>query len=205
MSFSTHTEKGIKKLEDAHQELMAFFNAMDEVFFTVDMVNLKVSQISDGCEKLYGHKAVEFLANNRLWFELIHPDDKHIVADEDEMLQRGKSVNKQYRIIRKDNAVRWVENKVVPGFDESGKLVRLDGITRDITERRETEEKHRQNEAGYRQIVETAQEGIWTIDENEKTNFVNKKMSDILGYTPEEMMGKELYDFMCIFCTKVSH
>ncbi|HEY5326595.1 MAG TPA: PAS domain-containing sensor histidine kinase, partial [Mucilaginibacter sp.] len=42
----------------------------------------------------------------------------------------------------------------------------------------------------------TAQEGIWTIDGNDKTNFVNKKICDILGYTPAEMMGKALYDFM---------
>ena len=48
----------------------------------------------------------------------------------------------------------------------------------------------------YRRIVETAQEGIWTIDENEKTNFVNKKIAEILGYTQQEMLGKGLYDFM---------
>jgi len=196
MSFHTNTDSGIQKLEVAHQELMTFFNAMDEVFFSVDVINLKVIQISDGCEKLYGYKTADFLANNRLWFELIHPEDKHIVDDEDEILLRGEQVNKQYRIIRRDNAVRWVENKIIPGFDESGKWVRIDGMTWDITLRKEAEEKQRQDEVRYRQIVETAQEGIWTIDEHNKTNFVNKKMADILGYTPQEMIGKEPYYFM---------
>jgi PAS domain S-box-containing protein len=196
MPLPTQTENSLQKLEDAHQELMVFFNAMDEVFFSVDTVNLKVIQISNGCEKLYGYKPADFLANNRLWFELIHPEDKHIVDDEDEILKRGEHVNKQYRIIRKDNVIRWVENKIIPGFDESGNWVRIDGITWDITSRKEAEERNRQNEDRYRQIVETAQEGIWTIDENEKTNFVNKKICDILGYTSAEMMGKELYDFM---------
>ncbi len=196
MSSTTNIDNSIQKLEGAHQELMRFFNAMDEVFFSVDTVNLKVIQISNGCEKLYGYKAVDFLANNRLWFELIHPEDKHIVNDEDEILSRGEQVNKQYRVIRKDNAIRWVENKVIPGFDEYGKLVRIDGMTRDITLRKEAEEKQQQNESRYRQMVETAQEGIWTIDEDNKTNFVNKKMADILGYTPEEMIGKEPYYFM---------
>jgi len=180
----------------AHQDLALFFNAIDEVFFSVDMADLRVIQISNGCERLYGHKPAEFLENNRLWFELIHPDDKHVVAGEEEILQRGEKVTKQYRIIRKDKSVRWVENKVIPCLDETGRLIRVDGVTRDITESKEAEEKHRQSEAWYRQIVESAQEGIWTIDENEKTNFVNKKMADILGYSPREMMGKELYDFM---------
>ncbi len=196
MSFYNHNETNVQNLEVAHQELMTFFNAMEEVFFSVDSVSLKVIQISSGCEKLYGHKAAEFLANSRLWFELIHPEDKHIVDDEDEILQRGEKISKQYRIVRKDKAVRWVENKIVPTLDETGELIRIDGITWDITERKEAEEKQRQDEARYRQIVETAQEGIWTIDENDKTNFVNKKICEVLGYAPEEMMGKELYDFM---------
>jgi len=196
MSFDHPAENSMQQLETAHQELMAFFNAMDEVFFSVDAVNLRVIQISNGCEKLYGHKVSEFMANSKLWFELIHPDDKHIVEGEDEILQRGENITKQYRIIRKDKTVRWVENKVVPGLDDLGRLVRIDGITRDITARKEAEEKHRQSETWYRQIVETAQEGIWTIDEYDKTNFVNKKICEILGYTPAEMMGKELYDFM---------
>ena len=189
-------ENRIQNLEDAHHELMTFFNAMDEVFFSVDSVARKVIQISNGCEKLYGHKPSEFLANNRLWFELIHPEDKHIVADEDEILERGGFVNKRYRIIRKDKVVRWVENKIIPTLDETGLLLRIDGMTWDITARKMAEEKQMRDEARYRQIVEIAQEGVWTIDQNGKTNFANKKMADMLGYTPEEMMGKEPHFFM---------
>jgi PAS domain S-box-containing protein len=196
MSVQVETLNDVKKLAASHQELMLFFNAMDEVFFSVDAINSRVIQISNGCEKLYGHKASEFLENNRLWFELIHPEDKHLLAGEDELLQRGEKVSRQYRIIHKDGSVRWVENKVIPCLDETGRLIRLDGITWDITQRKEAEEKQRQSEVWYRQIVESAQEGIWTIDESEKTNFVNKKMAYILGYTSREMMGKELYDFM---------
>ena len=196
MLYHKNTGNSIQNLEMAHQELVAFFNGMDEVFFSVDSVNFRVIQISNGCERLYGYKPAEFLANNRLWFELMHPEDRHIVADDDDILEHGGKVNKQYRIIRKDKTVRWVENKIIPTLDENGKLIRIDGIIWDITARKGAEEKQKQDEARYRQIVETAQEGIWTIDANEKTNFVNKKICEMLGYTPEEMMGKELYDFM---------
>src|ERR1700743_660759 len=100
MSPNINTEN-IQTPERSYRELMTFFNAMDEVFFSVDIVNAKVIQISDGCEKLYGHKPAEFLANNKLWFQLMLPEDKHIVDDEDEILLRGETVNKQYRIVRK--------------------------------------------------------------------------------------------------------
>ncbi len=72
----------------------------------------------------------------------------------------------------------------------------IDGVLIDMTERKKAETVFYESENRYRQIVESAQEGIWTIDEHEKTNFVNKKICEILEYNPEEMMGKELYDFM---------
>lgn len=53
-----------------------------------------------------------------------------------------------------------------------------------------------QSEERYRLIVETANEGIWTIDANACTDFVNPKMARMLGYTPEEMLGRSMMDFM---------
>ncbi|MFI5160326.1 MAG: PAS domain S-box protein [Sphingobacteriales bacterium] len=182
--------------EETQHELMDLFNALGEVFYTVDMVNLRVMHISKACEKLFGFKQSDFLNDPKFWLGVIHPEDRHIIEGEDKVLRRGGKVNNQYRIICKDKSIKWVENKIIPCLDDNGILIRLDGITRDITERIETEEKHRQSEARYRQIVETAQEGIWTIDEHEKTNFVNQKMADIMGYTSEEMLGKTPYDFM---------
>jgi diguanylate cyclase (GGDEF)-like protein/PAS domain S-box-containing protein len=66
----------------------------------------------------------------------------------------------------------------------------------DITDRRRTEEALQKSETRYRNIVELAQEGIWQIDADNCTNFVNKKMADILGFTADEMLGKSLFSFM---------
>ena len=48
----------------------------------------------------------------------------------------------------------------------------------------------------YWAIVETASEGIWTIDENDVTTFVNHSLAKMLGYEPEEMVGKSVLDFI---------
>ncbi|MBC7691689.1 MAG: PAS domain S-box protein [Methylotenera sp.] len=48
----------------------------------------------------------------------------------------------------------------------------------------------KKSEAQYRRLVETAEEGIWTIDENQITTFVNPKMAQMLGYAQEEILGK---------------
>jgi sigma-B regulation protein RsbU (phosphoserine phosphatase) len=53
-----------------------------------------------------------------------------------------------------------------------------------------------QSEKSYRSMVETAYEGIWKVDSNFITSFVNGRMAKLLGYTVEEMLGKPLFDFL---------
>ncbi len=75
----------------------------------------------------------------------------------------------------------------------------IDGIfffANDVTEQVISRRKIEQSERRYRQIVETAQEGIWLIDEGNKTTFVNSKMCEILQYSAAEIFGKELFEFM---------
>ncbi|TAD80659.1 MAG: PAS domain S-box protein [Oscillatoriales cyanobacterium] len=69
-------------------------------------------------------------------------------------------------------------------------------MTQNITDSQLAEEALRQSEEKYRCIVETADEGIWMIDAESKTTFVNQKMADMLGCTTDEMMQQPLFNFM---------
>jgi PAS domain S-box-containing protein len=69
-------------------------------------------------------------------------------------------------------------------------------MTQNISDRKLAEAALRESEEQYRRIVETAAEGIWSIDASSNTTFVNKKMSDMLGYKTEEIIGKSLFAFM---------
>jgi PAS domain S-box-containing protein len=62
-------------------------------------------------------------------------------------------------------------------------------------EKRLQEALHR-SEAKYRRIVETTQEGIWAIDARGRTEFVNARLSTMLGYTLEEMLGHKPVEFV---------
>jgi PAS domain S-box-containing protein len=54
----------------------------------------------------------------------------------------------------------------------------------------------RATEQRYRQIVETTSEGVWTIDADHRTTFVNARMAEMLGYERDEMLGRPLGDFV---------
>jgi PAS domain S-box-containing protein len=52
------------------------------------------------------------------------------------------------------------------------------------------------SERNYRGIVETAYEGIWKVNNEFETSFVNRRMAELLGYTVGEMLGRSLFDFL---------
>jgi PAS domain S-box-containing protein len=58
------------------------------------------------------------------------------------------------------------------------------------------EERLRRAQEQYRMIVETTNEGVWVIDGGYKTTFVNKRTAEMLGYTPQEMEGRGLFEFL---------
>ncbi len=65
-----------------------------------------------------------------------------------------------------------------------------DKLKQALEKRKIAEVALRASEEKYRRMVETANEAIWTLDEDNKLNFVNKKAVNLLGYTPEEMLGQ---------------
>lgn len=66
----------------------------------------------------------------------------------------------------------------------------------ETSERKRAEQSLIESKEHYRRIVETAQEGIWMLDEQANTNYVNERMAEILGFTADEMLGRSMYDFM---------
>jgi PAS domain S-box-containing protein len=82
----------------------------------------------------------------------------------------------------------------IPGPDDQAALV--GGMAIDVTDRMQGEERLRQSEEKFRRIVETANEGIWTLDAEARVTFVNRRMAEMLGYQPEQLQGRLQWDFL---------
>ena len=147
---------------------------------------------------IYGITPDEFDGNMATLYEkIIHPDDKEELFKAQELaLKEGKPRQMEFRILRQDGSVRHVWVDATATFNDKGVMVRMIGITQDITERKNAELAYRDSESRYRMIVETAQEGIWTIDAENNTSFVNPRMAEMLGYRVDEMLGRSMFDFM---------
>ena len=94
----------------------------------------------------------------------------------------------EYRIVRPDGVIRWVQDRGFQIRDDAGRLVRLTGIATDITERKQTET------AALRlaSIVEFSDDAIIGKDLNSIVTSWNKGAEKIFGYTAGEMVGTSI-------------
>ena len=69
-------------------------------------------------------------------------------------------------------------------------------VVTDTTELKKAEEKLLESEEKYRNIVETANEGILIIDDGALVTYANKKLTDMLGYSLEEGIGRSIWGFI---------
>lgn len=122
------------ELDQTRQKLTSIFNEMEDVVWSVKFPDNKMLFITPSVEKLYGISPEVWMSNNINWWKrTFHPEDKHKIAEIYSLLEKHGHYVMQYRIMTKDNTVKWVENKGKVVYDKNNVPIRISGITTDIT------------------------------------------------------------------------
>ena len=131
------------------------------------------------------------------YLAVVHPDDlQHVERIITRTVDTGIPSELEYRIRRSDGEVRWIYEKSTAVTDAQGTPVRLLGVTQDITSQRRSLEELRQSERRSRQMLEMSSIGIWRTDPAGLTTFTNARMAAMIGYEPEELLGRHCLDFV---------
>jgi PAS domain S-box-containing protein len=178
----------------AHGELKTLFENIGEVFFSGDIENKCLLQISDACKEVFGYEPVDFFNNHELLYDIILEEDKAIIKSNYQVINLGQSFSEQYRICHKDGTIRWVETKIKPTLNKENQLIRIDGVTADITERKTTEEKLNASELRFRSLIENSNDMISMIDADGNFIYVSPAVVKKFGYTQDECMAMRTRD-----------
>jgi PAS domain S-box-containing protein len=183
----------------SHLQLKTLIDNIDDVFFTSDMINKKVIQMSPACERIYGYSPEEFTNNFNLWFEVILQEDRYIIDDHYPVMNAGERFTIEYRIITKSGETKWVETKITPTLDKNKKLIRIDGITIDITESKRKENSLRTARANLKNILDNTDTGYILFDKQisvvSYNHLAKYLLKHVMGVTIKEgMEGSELLE-----------
>ena len=191
-NFRDITER--KKIKDeltlANRELKRLFNTMDEVCYSAERNPPRLIQMSASCEKTYGYTAEEFFADVELWHKVTLPEDGPVLHGLFTELYNGLVARGEYRIRHKNGSIRWVSVNITPTLNAEGKLVRVDGVNRDITEKKEADEKVRLSEQRFKALIEKGNDAVAIISLDRTILYLSPSVYNILGYNPEELLGR---------------
>ncbi|WP_440944806.1 PAS domain-containing protein [Methanosarcina sp. T3] len=140
-------------------------------------------------EELMDYDQEEFnkLSSLRDWKELLHPEDRRrAVASYNRCLKKGEKYCEEYRLKRKDGTYLYVENRGVFLKDENGRIYRMLGANKDITQIKHSLEKVRESEEKYRSFIQNFKGIAFQGNMDFTAIFMHGSLEEITGYREED-------------------
>jgi PAS domain S-box-containing protein len=179
----------------SEQKFRSFVENANDLIYTLSPSGV-FSYLSPNWEELLGYCADELLGKP---IEVIlHPEDAHSYRAFVKQVFKagGKQGGPEYRVLHKNKSWHWhISNaSLMESADNKGPV--FFGIARDITEAKEAVEKLQKNEERLRVIFETVQAGIILVNPSGVIEFANRRMADMFGCSPVELIGSAYVDFV---------
>src|SRR5918993_6136360 len=184
----------IKKMEELRRSEERFRLLAENAQDLIYRYHLKpipgFEYVSPSATAIIGYTPEEHYADPELRFKIVHPDDMHLI---DEALCSPESLI-TIRWLRKDGGVIWIEQRTKAIYDGAGELVAIEGIARDITERKSVEEALRTTQEFLGGILDNAPLPIYGVSEEGRIRLANRFFADFVGMPQEKVIGTLLED-----------
>ncbi|BCL36968.1 PAS domain S-box protein [Nostoc sp. MS1] len=157
-------------------------------------ISTDVNFWSQELEAIYGLQPGEFGGTFADWSKWVHPDDlAKVEAELHQVVTTGlKEFITDFRIIRADKSVCWLQARARIFYDDCGQPLRMVGVNIDVTERKLAEEALQQSEARLQQLLQSSIIGIIEADV-ERIHFANDAFLEMVGYTHEDLLKGKLH------------
>jgi PAS domain S-box-containing protein len=126
----------------------------------------------------------------------IDPDDPMWSAHRADIAARRPFRNVICTATDVEGAIMYLSVSGKPMYDGEGTFIGYRGASTDITAQRDAEAVARERDRMFHRIVETTTEGVWLIDAEGITRYVNARMASMLGQLPQDVVGRPFWDFV---------
>jgi PAS domain S-box-containing protein len=161
-------------------------NALDIIYRYNVTPQDRLAYINPAVNGILGHPPEEFYADPELFIHLVYPGDRPALLSlmSPNAVQDGSTI---LRWTRRDGTLAWLEHRNVPVVDRAGNVIAIEGIARDISERKQLDETLRRSEAGLAEAQRIAHFGSWTWNLAENKLRCSDEMFRLVGLRPQEV------------------
>jgi len=182
------------ELRSSEQRFRQLAESIREVFWLSDTEKNEILYVSPGYEEIWGRTCASLYASPRDWLEAIHPEDRPRVLQAATTKQVSGEYNEEYRIVRPDGSIRWVNDRAFPIRNEQGQVYRVTGIAEDITERKRAEAALRESEHRLQSVLDNSTAVIYLKDTRGRYLLINRRYETLFHVTRQWIAGKTDYD-----------
>ncbi|HKJ32181.1 MAG TPA: PAS domain S-box protein [Balneolales bacterium] len=145
--------------------------------------------------RYFGKSRKELIGQNFV-FLILEDDRKKVLKNIVSLNQNNPVMTHEYQVVNSNGEICWHRwnNRAI--FDDQNKLLEFQSVGLDITERVRAEKALMESKESYRRLVETMNDGLGIQDEKGTITYVNSKFGQMLGYKPENLIGKPVSDFL---------
>jgi len=194
-------EKGITENKQPDKFLVEkeFENSIIDnapIFFVAMDAQGKTLMMNQSMLKILGYETNEVVGYDYL-SNFVPKDDRALLSSVFRKLttEHEKTINENH-ILSKDGKEILVEWHGRPVFDSKHKLKYYYGLGTNITERKQAEKALRNSEQKFRDLIENSSDWVWEVNRKGVYTYSSPRVKELLGYEPEEVIGKTPFEFM---------
>jgi PAS domain S-box-containing protein len=162
-----------------------------------DAANQQIDFVSEYVVTMLGYSIEDWISTPNFWLKIVHPDDQaHAAEVANATFRSGRAGINQFRWVRRDGQVIWVESFSAPIVNASGQPIGMRGVTLDITDRKRAETALRESEERFRSLFDKAPLGI-CLGRDGKILYGNNALAHMFGYDDiSALQGVPLIDLV---------
>jgi PAS domain S-box-containing protein len=184
----TESVRADEALRASEERFRQIAENIREVFFVHDAATGELLYLSPAFDEIWGFPRSQLNGRPEAWIEAIHPDDRAALAEV--MQSHVPSYETEYRVVRPDGELRWIRSRGFPVHDERGRVYRMAGLARDVTDHKRAEEALRTSEERFRQIAENVREVFYILDiDSFNLIYVSPAYEEIWGRKVGEVLA----------------
>lgn len=187
------------RLQESNERFNLVSKATSDMVWDWDLETGIVYRNKEGWKKIFGTDIPETETGTKEeWDSKVHPEDRYKVQMvRNEIDNSGNSFFEvECRMLRDDGSYIYIHDRGNIIRNEHGKPVRLIGATQDITERKEAELQVAKSELRFRSLIQNGSDLTNILDEKGYYLYTSPAAVRILGYEPEELVGKNSFGFI---------
>ncbi len=188
----TERKQAEEQLRFSEERFRQFAENSADLFWIVDVATQRIEYLNPVFETMWGEPRETVIRDINRWSELVHPDDREHAASAMPRTLGGETVTVEYRIVRPcDGTVRWLRDMGFPIRDENGRITRVAGVARDVTEDKQRNAALRENEERYRLLVDGARDyAIFLLNPSNEIVYWSAGAERVFGWSAEEAVGQ---------------